>query len=109
MNQDMLHDKKISERLTVLKVKTKKLNKEISKNDTNNVHITKLSILSAFIKKPFYFYSGSKKVDKYIFDSINNIFSDSKPFEILADKSTTIDDILGPIDENATSEGKYIR
>lgn len=109
MNQDILHDKKISERLTVLKVKTKKIIKEISRNHINNENITKLSILSAFIKKPFYIYSGSKKLDKYIFDSINNIFSDSKPFEILVDKSTTIDDILGPIDENAIREGKYIR
>lgn len=109
MNQDILHDKKISERLTVLKVKTKKIIKEISRNHINNENITKLSILSAFIKKPFYIYSGSKKLDKYIFDSINNIFSDSKPFEILVDKGTTIDDILGPIDENAIREGKYIR
>lgn len=109
MNQDILHDKKINEKLTVLKVKTKKIIKEISRNHINNENITKLSILSSFIKKPFYIYSGSKKLDKYIFDSINNIFSDSKPFEISVDKNTTIDDILGPIDEDAIKEGKYIR
>ncbi|MGL5246202.1 MAG: hypothetical protein ACRC8C_01385 [Mycoplasmoidaceae bacterium] len=109
MNQDILHDKKINERLTVLKVKAKKIIKEISRNHINNENITKLSILSAFIKKPFYIYSGSKKLDKYIFDSINNIFSDSKPFEILVDSTTTIDDILGPVDEDAIKEGKYIR
>ena len=85
MKQDILHDKKISERITVLKVKTKKIIKQISRNHINNENITKLSILSSFIKKQFYIYSGSKKLNKYIFDSINSIFSDSKPFDSFSD------------------------
>ena len=43
-------------------------------------------------------------MDKYIFDSINNIFSDSPPFVIRVAKGTTIDDILGPIDEDVISQ-----
>ncbi len=109
MNQDILLDKKIIEKLGILKFKTRKIINEISKNQVNNENIAKLSILSAFIKKPFYIYSGSKKLDKYIFHCITNIFSDGKPFHIDIDDKTTIDDVLGPVDEKSISEGKYLR
>ncbi|MGL4647651.1 MAG: hypothetical protein ACRCVI_02890 [Mycoplasmoidaceae bacterium] len=109
MNQDIFLDKKVIEKLGILKFKSRKIISEISKNQVNNENIAKLAILSAYMNKPFYIYSGSKELDKYIFICINNIFSDAKPFQIKIDKDTTIDDVLGPVDEKSIAEGKYLR